>query len=130
MLMRARQVGGAPRHDNQGNGTWRRIAGPSTIFEPASYDQLGILAVMRVGSDLERALYDAVTPRFPDAAGFCLDCIVGGFAKLATLDADGTHRETIFAWLNSINRWTILGNIATEEQIKLGVPEVLRTYAG
>jgi hypothetical protein len=114
----------------QRDGTWRKIAGPSTAFDQATYDRLGIPAMLRLGSDFERSLYDAADKRFPEAVGFRLDRISGGFAKVTTLDADGTQRETIFARLDSINQWTILGNIPTEEQIKFGVPEVLRTYAG
>lgn len=78
-----------------------RIAGPSMIFDPATYDRLGIPAVMQVGSDLERALYNAPPSSSPDTAGFRLDRITGGFAKLTTLDPDGTHREAIFARLDS-----------------------------
>ncbi|HEY0601526.1 MAG TPA: hypothetical protein VGD58_01385, partial [Herpetosiphonaceae bacterium] len=103
------------------------------------YNEFKIPAQLRLGNELERSLEasalsyarSTVEPRLGiKGTSVRVDRIAGGFAKVDVLQSDGSTAVEILARLDDANRWAILGTPDTPEQIELGIPEVLRIYAG
>lgn len=120
-------------------GRWRPLAG--LVKNPGDdfYNEFKIPSQLRVGNELERSLETSalsyarstIEPRLGlKDTSVRIDRIAGGFAKVDVLESDGSTAVEMFARLDDFNRWTILGTPDTPEQIELGVPDMLRTFAG
>lgn len=117
----------------EGN-SWQVIGGPGTAFEQPFYDERGIPALLRVGNQLEQAMYDELEAWLPANTSLGEHSlprmrIEAGIARVtvATPDGEGVL-ATAYLRLVDINRWQVLGAEASFDRAwfeQNGIPEVL-----
>ena len=102
---------------HKGADGWKIVGGPGTDFSWDFYTSLGIPATMHVGSELERSLHAAVQEHVKSTP--VGDDLTTEFHRLAAGVAlvrvwvGETDLGFVYARLEDVNRWRILGGPAT-----------------